>query len=65
MPKIVVIVGTKHGDEARDYFLNGIHQILNAGELTTWVADFNTAADIKDGARSLWDSCKDYPLLNN
>ncbi len=36
------------GDEARDDFLNGIRGILNADEPPTFVADFETATDIKD-----------------
>jgi hypothetical protein len=45
---IVVIVGTKHGDDARDAFLEGIREIFNAGEPTTFVADINTATDITE-----------------
>jgi hypothetical protein len=34
------VVGAKHGHEARDDLLNGLREILNAGEATTFVADF-------------------------
>jgi hypothetical protein len=48
VPNTIVIVGTKHGDEARDTFLEGIREIFNAGEPTTFVADINTATDITE-----------------
>ncbi|HEY2963436.1 MAG TPA: hypothetical protein VGJ37_13520 [Pyrinomonadaceae bacterium] len=48
VPNTIVIVGTKTGDEARDDFLNGIREIFNKGEQTTFVADINTATDISD-----------------
>ncbi|HWP47396.1 MAG TPA: hypothetical protein VNM22_09570 [Candidatus Limnocylindrales bacterium] len=48
VPNAIVIVGTRHGDEARDTFLNGIREIFNKGEPTTFVADINTATDITE-----------------
>lgn len=42
------VVGTNHGDEARNDFLNGIREILNAGEPTTLIADINTGTDIRN-----------------
>jgi hypothetical protein len=48
VPNKIVIVGSKHGDDARDAFLEGIREIFNAGEPTTFVADINTATDITD-----------------
>lgn len=47
-PNTIVIIGSKTGDEARDDFLNGIREIFNKGEQTTFVADINTATDITD-----------------
>jgi hypothetical protein len=49
-PNTIVITGSKHGDEARDAFLNGIREIFNAGQPTTFVADINTATDLTDVA---------------
>ncbi len=37
-----------YGDEARDDFLNGIREILNAGEPTAFMADVNTSSVIGD-----------------
>ncbi len=48
VPNAIVIMGSKHGDEARDNFLSGIRGIFNKGEPTTFVADINTATDITD-----------------
>lgn len=48
VPNTIVIVGSKNGDEPRDEFLNGIREIFNKGEPTTFVADINTATDITD-----------------
>jgi hypothetical protein len=48
VPNAIVIMGTRYGDEARDSFLNGIREIFNKGEPTTFVADINTATDITD-----------------
>jgi hypothetical protein len=48
VPNAIIILGSRHGDEARDSFLNGIREIFNAGEPTTFVADINTATDITD-----------------
>ncbi|MCI0486809.1 MAG: hypothetical protein L0229_09435 [Blastocatellia bacterium] len=48
VPNLIIIAGTKHGDDARDAFLNGIREIFNKGEPTTFVADINTATDISD-----------------
>jgi hypothetical protein len=48
VPNTIVIIGTKHGDEARDTFLEGIREIFNAGQPTTFVADINTATDITE-----------------
>src|SRR4029450_8095237 len=42
----VTIVGSKHGDDERDTFLEGIREIFDKGEPTTFVADINTATDI-------------------
>jgi hypothetical protein len=42
----IVISGTRYGDDQRDDFLNGIREIFNKGEPTTFVADINTATDI-------------------
>lgn len=47
-PNTIVIAGTKHGDEARDTFLEGIRELFNQGEQTTFVADINTATDITE-----------------
>jgi hypothetical protein len=48
VPNTILIVGSRHGDEARDEFLDGIREIFNSGEPTTFVADINTATDIPD-----------------
>jgi hypothetical protein len=48
VPNTISIVGSKRGDKARDDFLNGIREIFNNGEPTTFVADINTATDITD-----------------
>ena len=48
VPNAIVIMGTRSGDDARDNFLTGIREIFNAGEVTTFVADINTATDITD-----------------
>jgi hypothetical protein len=48
IPNAILIIGSKHGDEARDTFLEGIRAIFNAGEPTTFVADINTATDLTD-----------------
>lgn len=48
IPNTIIIQGTKHGDDARDEFLEGIRAIFNAGEPTTFVADINTATDITE-----------------
>jgi hypothetical protein len=48
IPNIIVIAGSKQGDDPRDEFLNGIREIFNKGEATTFVADINTATDITD-----------------
>jgi len=48
IPNAIAIAGTRKGDEARDEFLNGIREIFNKGEPTTFVADINTATDITD-----------------
>jgi len=48
VPNTIVVVGTKHGDEARDNFLEGVRAVFNAGEPTTFVADINTATDITE-----------------
>jgi hypothetical protein len=47
-PNTLVVVGTRHGDDQRDAFLNGVRAIFNAGEQTTFTADINTATDITD-----------------
>lgn len=48
VPNTVVIVGSKHGDDARDTFLEGIRELFNAGTPTTFVADINTATDLTE-----------------
>jgi predicted outer membrane repeat protein len=48
VPNTIVIAGTKHGDEPRETFLEGIREIFNAGKPTTFVADINTATDITE-----------------
>jgi hypothetical protein len=48
VPNAITILGTRYGDDARDDFLNGIRAIFNAGTVTTFVADINTATDIVD-----------------
>jgi hypothetical protein len=48
VPNTIAITGSKRGDKARDDFLNGIREIFNNGEPTTFVADINTATDITD-----------------
>lgn len=45
-PNTIVISGTRAGDDARDDFLNGIRDLFNKGEETTFAADINTATDI-------------------
>ena len=48
IPNVITIIGSKHGDEARDAFLTSIREIFNAGQPTTFVADINTATDLTD-----------------
>jgi hypothetical protein len=48
IPNVILIIGSKQGDEARDTFLQGIRAIFNAGQPTTFVADINTATDLTD-----------------
>jgi hypothetical protein len=48
VPNTIVIVGTKHGDKARDDFLKGIREIFKKGKQTTFVADINTATDLTE-----------------
>lgn len=47
-PNTIIIIGTKHGDEARDKFLEGIREIFKKGKQTTFVADINTATDLTE-----------------
>jgi tetrahydromethanopterin S-methyltransferase subunit B len=47
-PNTLVVIGTRHGDDARDAFLEGMRAIFNAGEQTTFTADINTATDLTD-----------------
>lgn len=47
-PNEILIVGSKHGDDAREGFLSSIREIFNKGEPTTFVADILTATDISD-----------------
>ncbi|UCH93947.1 MAG: hypothetical protein JSV88_27275, partial [Candidatus Aminicenantes bacterium] len=47
-PNTIIIAGTKQGDAARDKFLEGIREIFNKGEQTTFVADINTATDLTE-----------------
>lgn len=44
----ILVAGTRHGDDPRDTFLEGIRGIFNKGEPTTFVADINTATDVAD-----------------
>jgi hypothetical protein len=48
VPNEIVIIGSQHGDDARDDFLAGIREIFNAGVPTTFVADINTATDLTE-----------------
>ena len=45
---VVVIAGSKSGDDARDTFLEGIRDLFNKGEAVTFTADINTATDLTD-----------------
>jgi hypothetical protein len=47
-PNEILIIGSKHGDDARDGFLTSIRDIFNKGEPTTFVADILTATDVSD-----------------
>ncbi len=47
-PNTIVISGTRHGDDSRDAFLNGIRELFNKGEETTFAADITTATDLTD-----------------
>ena len=47
-PDAIVIQGSRSGDDARDGFLQGVRDIFNKGEPTSFVADINTATDITD-----------------
>lgn len=47
-PNEMLVVGSKHGDDAREEFLNGIRGLFNAGTPTTFVADILTATEISD-----------------
>jgi hypothetical protein len=48
VPNSIIVRGTRYGDDGRDKFLNGIREIFNKAEPTTFVADINTATDITD-----------------
>jgi hypothetical protein len=48
VPNRIVVAGTHHGDEARDAFLNGVRELFNSGQPTTFTADINTATDLVD-----------------
>jgi hypothetical protein len=48
VPNRIVIAGSKAGDDARDAFLNGIREVFNQGQPTTFLADINTATDVTD-----------------
>jgi hypothetical protein len=48
VPNTIVIVGSKHSDEARDNFLEGIRKLFQTGKPTTFVADINTATDLTE-----------------
>lgn len=45
---LVVITGSKSGDDARDDFLQHMRDIFNKGEPVTFTADINTATDLTD-----------------
>src|SRR5688572_5499539 len=48
-PNAIVIRGSRAtSDDVRDQFLQGIRDLFNKGEPTTFVADINTATDITD-----------------
>ncbi len=48
VPNTIVITGTKHGDERRAAFLEGIRELFSSGQPTTFVADINTATDLTE-----------------
>jgi len=48
MPNVVVIAGSRFGDAARDQFLEGVRELYNKVQQTTFVADINTATDLTD-----------------
>jgi len=45
---LVVITGSKSGDDARDDFLQHIRDLFNEGDPVTFTADINTATDLTD-----------------
>ena len=45
---LIVITGSKSGDDARDAFLEGIRGLFNKGEAVTFTADINTATELSD-----------------
>jgi hypothetical protein len=47
-PDVIVIEGSRFGDDARDNFLEGVRAMFNKGEPVSFVADINTATDITD-----------------
>ena len=47
-PNLILITGTKAGDDARDAFLEKIRDLFNKGEAVTFTADINTATDLTD-----------------
>jgi hypothetical protein len=45
---LIVISGSKAGDDARDDFLQHIRDLFNEGDPVTFTADINTATDLTD-----------------
>jgi hypothetical protein len=45
---LIIITGSKNGDDARDAFLEKIRELFNAGAAVTFTADINTATDLTD-----------------
>ena len=47
-PNAILIAGTRHGDEARDAFLEQVRTLFKTGAPTTFTADINTSTDLTD-----------------
>ena len=45
---LIVLRGSKNGDESRDAFLEGIRDLFNKAEPVTFTGDINTATDLTD-----------------